>query len=647
MARASSRPPSSGAGTNLALGALLTSVVVAIVLYGAGALAIAISGHHVPGGRPLAGITALAHVRDPAVAWRCAVGSPAAYWLVSALVVAVLAGAATTLAVLVRRRSARVAARPRAIDAVAGRDEVRRAAGRRALLARGAQLRPSIARATPADLGYELGRSRGVACYMSVEDSAVVLGPPRSGKGLHLVIPMILDAPGAVLTTSTRPDNLTTTLAARAANGRPVAVFDPQGLARGLPSSTRWSPIRGCEVPQVAMIRARALCADAGRGTENGNFWAQQTIGAVRCLLHAAALGERDPIDLYRWSLSPVAAREAVAILIEHDGAAEAWEHALDAVISADARQRDSIWAMVANAFAALADPDVLAAVSPGRNEQFDPVAFLTGRGTLYLLGTASGAAATSGLVGAFVEDIVETARRLAASSPGARLDPPLALVLDEAANYELPSLASLVSEGGGTGITTVAVLQSLAQARDRWGRDAAQAIWDSAITKVVLGGGSNAEDLADLSRLIGEHETPERSESWGGDRASHSVSVAHRRHPILSADELRRLAFGTALLLCRAAPPILLELRPWSARRDAAALVTQRREAEQLMQRARAEMNASRSPRSTPATRRPAPGQDGRVPRDGEDGNDSGGESATAPTISSDSADVVYEDHP
>jgi type IV secretory pathway TraG/TraD family ATPase VirD4 len=54
----------------------------------------------------------------------------------------------------------------------------------------------------------------------------VILGPPRSGKGLHLVIPMILDAPGPVINTSTRPDNLTTTLRARQKHG-PVAVFDP------------------------------------------------------------------------------------------------------------------------------------------------------------------------------------------------------------------------------------------------------------------------------------------------------------------------------------------------------------------------------------------------------------------------------------
>ena len=63
------------------------------------------------------------------------------------------------------------------------------------------------------------------------------------------------------------------------------------------------------------------------------------------------------------------------------------------------------------------------------------------------------------------------------------------------------------MSEGGGTGICTVVVLQSLAQARHVWGEHAASAVWDAAIVKVILGGGSTARDLDDLSRLIGQRD--------------------------------------------------------------------------------------------------------------------------------------------
>src|SRR4029453_19065107 len=122
------------------------------------------------------------------------------------------------------------------------------------------------------------------------EDSMILLGPPRSRKGLHTVIPFILDAPGAVITTSTRPDNLAVTLHARSQAG-PVAVFDPQRLAPGPPPPTQRSPVRRCQSPQTALIRAKALGHGTSVGTENGNFWEQQTLTALRCLLHAAAVG--------------------------------------------------------------------------------------------------------------------------------------------------------------------------------------------------------------------------------------------------------------------------------------------------------------------------------------------------------------------
>ena len=292
-----------------------------------------------------------------------------------------------------------------------------------------------------------------------------------------------------------------------------------------------------------------------------------QALSATRSLLHAAALAGRPPADLFRWSHTAGASKEAVTILGTCPGATPGWDRALDAVISADERTRDSVWAMVANTFAPLADPAVLAAVTPEEGAELDPLAFLALGGTVYLLGTATGASATATLVAALIEDLVDDARRLAARCPGQRLDPPLALVLDEAPNYPLPSLPSLMSEGGGSGITTVAVLQSLAQARDRWGREAAQAIWDSAIVKVVLGGSASADDLADLSRLLGEREIREWSETRHGGSMARSLSSSTRYRPVLEPSELRRLGFGSALLLLRSAPPVMLSLRPWTTR--------------------------------------------------------------------------------
>jgi hypothetical protein len=155
---------------------------------------------------------------------------------------------------------------PRRIEGMATRRQVARVAGPKALLARSPTLRRSLIRPVPDDVGYRLGVAQGTACWASVEDSMLLLGPPRSGKGLHEVIPMLLDSPGAVVTTSTRPDNLAVTVRARARRG-PVMVFDPEGLAghpAGLPA-LRWSLTRGCDTSRTAMIRAETLVGDARR----------------------------------------------------------------------------------------------------------------------------------------------------------------------------------------------------------------------------------------------------------------------------------------------------------------------------------------------------------------------------------------------
>jgi type IV secretory pathway TraG/TraD family ATPase VirD4 len=569
---------------DLSMIALAAGMLVVGVLWAAGAASARLAGHRVPHGRPLGELAAFAHFSDPSLGWHAPVGPAGLYWTITLTFVAGFAALGFGARRVFHPQASGDRDDPDRIEGLAERREIIREASAKGLLRRAATLRPSVHHPRPGDVGIKLGGSAGVECWASVEDSITLLGPPRSGKGYQVVIGAILDYPGPVITTSTRADNLTATLAARAKIG-PVAVFDPQGLAPGIPAAMRWSPVRGCERAQTAMIRAAALTAATSEGVTDGNYWEKQTRQAVRGLLHAAALGGRGAESLYEWSLSAPGAKEAVQILMNHPRAAPKWSVGLDAIISSDPKRRDDIWSMVSNAFGALADPKSLAAVSPSATEQFEPAGFLRAKGTLFLLGTAGSKEATgsAGLVTALIEDIIDVARRLAAGSPGSRLDPPLALILDEAANYPLPSLGALMSEGGGTGITTLAVFQSLAQVRHRWGRDEAQAIWDSSIVKLVLGGSSNPDDLAGLSRMIGERTVRERSEtrqSGGGT----SWSESDRQKPILEPAMIRTLRRGYALLLLRSAKPIMLRLQPWTARADAGHVQSDREAVEETI---------------------------------------------------------------
>ncbi len=143
------------------------------------------------------------------------------------------------------------------------------------------------------------------------------------------------------------------------------------------------------------------------------------------------------------------------------------------------------------------------------------------------------------------------------------------------------------MAEGGGTGITTMPVLQSLAQAREKWSENAAGAIWDASIVKIILGGASNSRDLHDLTTLIGERDEITDSTTVG-DHGSRSAQRSIRRVPIMPPDVIRTLPFGTGLILLRAAPPIVTRLRSWTSRPDAKTLRDQRTEIETVLQQPR-----------------------------------------------------------
>lgn len=492
---------------------------------------------------------------------------PFTFYLCVAFVLTTL-GAAGALAFRLLRATGVAGAR----HGYARRDEVRRHLSATAARTRGRHARPSLTgRVDPHEVGLALGRDArtGRPLWGSVEDSYLYLGPPRSGKGVHLIIPQTIDAPGAVLVTATRPDTLRHTLGLRADRG-PVMAFDPQNLADDVPR-LRWAPQRGCDDALVAINRARALAAGAqltAGTTTNGDFWQSMTEAVLRCYLHAAALSGRSMRDVLLWASRP-SDPTPVRILRAETDAVPGWAEELAAQSGADPRQRDSVWAGVRRAVDSLADPRVLEACSPGDAEAFDPLTFLTGHGTLYLLGSSGAQLSVAPLVTALVEDLIDAARRGAASSPGGRLDPPVLLLLDEAANIApLPSLPNLLADGGGSGITTVAVLQSLAQARARWGPHAADALWDAATTKVLLGGLAQADDLTRISRLAGEIDEPTRSRTTGPGGGSVSVSV--RRLPALPVERLRCLPPGRAIVLARHAAPTEARLQPWWQRRDA-----------------------------------------------------------------------------
>lgn len=424
--------------------------------------------------------------------------------------------------------------------------------------------RRNQATADMSEHGISLGTSvdHRLPLYGSFEDSILVLGPPRAGKSTSLIIPALCDAPGAAVTTSTRVDVLSATSTVRAKNG-PVAVFDPQDLAHGKVPTLRWDPVAGCENVDVALRRATALTAGIDMSSSSGgNFWKDAAGALIRCLLHAAALDGSGLGQVLAWVRAP-ADTGAVRVLESSPDAAEGYASELAGIQHQPPQTSGSVYATAQRAFDCFASPRVLASCKPPAGEGFDPATFLADHGTMYVLGTPSQSNSIAPLLACIIQEIVEEAHILAEASPNGRLDPPLELLLDEAANIApLPDLPRLLSTGGGSGIVTMIVLQSMSQAINRWSQAEADSMRDSSTIRLVLPGVNDLGTLRDMSALCGEIEIEQSSTSKGASGTSTSTHT--QRVPRFPVDAIRGLPASHALLLHRRIAPVEVALSPW-----------------------------------------------------------------------------------
>lgn len=218
------RPSSTGTPdlTGWALAALGGLLGLGAIMWVGAALACIATRRGLPDGGLTAALSSLAHPAEPAAGWPtpAQLPGPLAYWAATGLVCVLVTAVGLGGLRLYRRLTAPArrgsASRLWHLPGMADPSEVHRVAGRQALRTRAAIVRPSLdSSADPEQVGYRLGALRSRELWCTLEDSVLLVGPPRMGKGVHLVIPWVLDAPGPVVATSTRPDTLAVTLRAQ------------------------------------------------------------------------------------------------------------------------------------------------------------------------------------------------------------------------------------------------------------------------------------------------------------------------------------------------------------------------------------------------------------------------------------------------
>ncbi len=414
------------------------------------------------------------------------------------------------------------------------------------------------ARVRTTEVAVPLCRVGLARMWSSVEDVTVIFGGPRTGKSGWLA-GRILDAPGAVLVTSTRGDLHALTAGLRAERG-PVYVFNAVGLG-GLPSTITFDPVTGCADPVTASERATdLLSASTHGGGGDREFWDSQARRVLAALLHAAALGRLSMRDVLGWVSDPDGAQRQLTSLLRKSPEPS---YVLDATqfVTTNDRTRSSITSTIMPALGWLTNPAACAAAT-GR-EPFDVAELLASRAAVYLLGQEETQAAP--LVTALTGHIAREARRLAAREPSGRLDPPLTLALDEAALISPVPLPSWTSDMGGRGVTIVACFQSRAQVIERWGPTGAAVILNNSAAVMVFGGTKDRDDLTYWSTLGGDRDEEHATTDATGKVTSRSV----RKVPVLAPAQFATLRAGTVVVFRRGMPPAIGRVTMAWKRRD------------------------------------------------------------------------------
>ena len=414
-----------------------------------------------------------------------------------------------------------------------------------------------VARPTPGRV--TLGRSGRRLVAAEAGHSVLVVGPTQSRKTSGFAVPAILEWQGPVLAASVKSDLARHTVGWRSRLGR-VAVYDPTG-ATGM-TAAPWSPLCAAGTWEGARAVAASLTevarSSAGSLTD-GDFWYATAAKLLAPLLHAAAVSGRGMADVLRWLDTQETEEVADALAL-----AEAWP-ALQAALASwgrDERQRSAVYTTAETALDAFAAPDVAAGEAAHRGGALDPAAVLDGCHTLYLCAPAHDQRRLRPLFATVVAQVV-TAAYERATRAGAPIDPPLLVVLDEAANIApLADLDVLASTGAGHGVQLVTVWQDLAQLDARYGRRAGTVVNNHRV-KVFLSGIADPATLEHASTLVGDTEVRNRTVTVDTRGATSSTDAPAARR-LLAPDALRRIVPGRAVAISGHLPPVALALRSW-----------------------------------------------------------------------------------
>lgn len=410
-----------------------------------------------------------------------------------------------------------------------------------------------------------LGKEGRRLIAAEARQSVCAFGPTQQGKSTAIAVPAICEWEGSVLITSVKSDLLEDTIAVRRQKG-PVYMYDP-AETNEIERRHTWTPLARCNTFEGAQSTSKSLTQTAkqalGGGNDNG-FWYEQAQMLLAPLMYAAKLGDHDMGTVVNWLALGIGAKNEIRqeLVDVYDGLDDLPLNTLEGVWAMANEQRDSVYLTARSVVEAYRSPRVL---DSARTSEITPDKLIGDKpATAYLCAPITEQTQLAALYGTLINEIIDYGYQEYAKT-NKPLDPPLLIVLDEAANIApLPNLDKLASTAAGVGIQLVTIFQDFGQVRERWGHDKAQTIISNHRATLVLPGVKCEHTLKWVGEVTGEQRIRQVSFTDGHQSKSTTESDTHRR--MLPSNLVREMKKDTALLIYGNIKPSMLELRPWYA---------------------------------------------------------------------------------
>jgi len=405
--------------------------------------------------------------------------------------------------------------------------------------------------------GLVLGKLGGATIASDEPGHVLVVGPTRSGKGQSFIVPNGVMWEGSMIVFDPKRENFSLFGAWREARGNAVFLFHP-GEAR----SHRYNPLdfvrTGDAMPTDALVVAGFIVPETP-----GEVWGKSAklllaalIGYV--LTSSLCEGRRHLRSVAKLLVSGREIADVLkAILKTESPQLPSW--VIDAFNQYVALEPETRNSALFNLNLSLNPWNNLLVAAATETSDFDIRAFRRRRMSLFIGSSVAQLEAFRPLINILIQQIHDVLM----AAPPARDEPhQVLLIIDEFRQLgRMEELVSKLAINAGYGVRVALILQNLAQLDEVYGRAARETTVSACALQLYI----RIDDLDTseyLARMLGERTVQVRRASFrptDGLLGRRTITLDHAGQPLRSAQELRQMDPGQAILLASSAPPFAL----------------------------------------------------------------------------------------